>query len=300
MKKKYLTYPRNSKKFYSVLVFFFLLFFSYGIYKNGLVYFFNKEVQISSIYPFFLFFFIGIVESFGYAFLRKEKKDFRVLLRGMCLALLVPPSTPIGLFVVCSLFYFLILFLSSLFLPKISTMNLYKIFLILGMFLMNIPLCNVIESYNSYLYGTLDVFFGRGLGGFGTTSIFLLILCYFYLSTDYYYKKEMPIYALSSYAILFFLFFLSTPSSFFLKDFFNPSIFFLSIFFLPQNEVSPVSKKGQVIYSVGVGCLSFLFIHFLGWLEGAFLAFGIVNLLYAVGSVLLIRHFSTKETLYKS
>ena len=275
----------DSKRTKKILLFFLFLLFGYGFYKNGLSYFFFKMMSFSDALKPLWFVLIGIFCS-AVSFLLFRKKDFySLLIEGILVGLLPPPSFPLHWFFIYTFFFLLLARFWERKTSLIPMMLFYKVGLIGFTSLFQIGLQNVIEQTTPYYYGTIDVVLGRGLGGVGTTSIFLVVLLFGFLGSDFYYKKEISISAFFSYTFLFFLFFFLHPESYLLQDYFNPSFFFTIVLFLPRNASSPATKMAGLFYGVGVGILSYFLIHCFSIQEGAYLSLFLIYFLF------LLLHF---------
>ncbi len=291
---------KENQKYERGTLIFLILCFCYGFYRHGLYFYFQGQMSIKDVFMPVVPVLIGVLESLLFTKIKKEKLSWNTLSIGILLGILVPPSFPLLYFMIISLSYFVFIFLFQKFFSRVHFLNLYKCLILLLTIVLPVSYQNIVEQNGSYVYGTLDILFGKGTGGYGTTNIVLLILFYFFLTSSFYYKKELPIYALATYAICFFLHYFLVPSEFILSQVLNSSVFFSFILFLPTNETSPVSKKGKILYGVLVGLFSYLFIHVCKIVEGAYISLAIMNLLYSFWYLLYkVRQNSTKLSVYK-
>lgn len=243
---------------------------------------------------------IGVIESFLFTKLKKEKISWNTFSIGILLGILIPPSFPLLYFIIISLSYFFLVWMLQKLFSRVHFLNLYKCLILLLTLVLPVSYQNVVEQNGAFAYGTIDILFGKGIGGYGTTNIVLLLFFYFFLTNSFYYKKELPIYAIATYAVCFFTHYFLVPSAFLLSQVLNSSVFFSFILFLPTNETSPVSKKGKILYGVVVGLCSYLFIHVCKIVEGAYISLAITNLLYSIWYLIYkLRQNSTKLSVYK-
>lgn len=264
----------------------FLLFLS-GFYKNSLnYYFFNQLNLIETLKP-LLFLFISLGVSVIFNFFRK-KSIWQDLEENLILSLIIPPAFPllIYLFLIIAYNFGKIKLKNNIF----SNILFFKIItIIISTFFLKINYENIIEQTNPYFYGTLDLFLGKNVGNFGTTSILLLIFIFILLSCNFYYKKEMPIWTILSYSVPIFVFSLIKNDFLFTKEILNSHLWFTAIFLVPLNKYSPVSKKWKIIYSVLVGIISFLLINILKIEDGVYIALLFVEFIWGVAN-----HFLNK------
>lgn len=275
-------YYENERKREWGILGIFLLLIGYGVYKNGLTYYFLGKLNLLEALKLLLFPLLGV----GIALLIKSLKEKKVCLSrknvilGLFYGMVMPSQFPILLFCLfATLFSILYEFFQPKF-PMLSWLTFYKIIEMVLAFCLNIGLENQIEASTPYLYGMVDTFFGRGIGAFGTTNIFLLFILSGILCTSFYYKKELPLYSMISYCVFFFLSFFLFQSPVELKEVLNSTFFFVSIVLLPQSETSPCELMQTRIYGIGVGIVSFLFIHLFHLEEGAYLSLFLANILW--------------------
>ena len=273
---------KENQKYERGTFIFLILCFCYGFYRHGLYFYFQGQMSLKDVFMPLLPVLIGIVESFYFTKIKKEKLSWNTLSIGVLLGILVPPSFPLLYFVLASFAYFILVFLLQKTFSRVHFLNLYKCLILLLTLILPVSYQNIVEQNGTFVYGTLDILFGKGLGGYGTTNIVLLLLFYFFLTSFFYYKKELPIYAFATYAVCFFLHYFLVPSAFLLSQILNSSVFFSFILFLPTNATSPVSKKGKIFYGMMIGLFSYILIHICKIVEGAYLSLAIINILYSV------------------
>ncbi len=286
---------QDKKRTFEFLTFLFLLLLiGYGIYKNGLIYFIQNQISFMDVFRLFCFPFLGVVFMAGISFGLYKKVSLEEVLLGLLMGVLVPPLFPLWLFIPLAFLFSLFYFFFRRQFSSFAFLNFYKILLLFFTQVFSIGLLNVVERKVSFSYGTLDILFGKGLGGFGITHVFLLFLFYFVLCNYFYYKRDLPIYAVSSYSLLFFLFFFLQPDHFVLKDIFSPSFLFTTIFLLPVNKTSPALNREKGLYGVFYGIFSFVLIHLFSFTEGSFVALFFVNLCWIGYCKYYYKRFMTK------
>ena len=279
---------------------FLILCFCYGFYRHGLYFYFQGQMSIKDVFMPVVPVLIGVLESLLFTKLKKEKISWNTFSIGILLGILIPPSFPLLYFIIISLSYFFLVWMLQKLFSRVHFLNLYKCLILLLTLVLPVSYQNVVEQNGAFAYGTIDILFGKGIGGYGTTNIVLLLFFYFFLTNSFYYKKELPIYAIATYAVCFFTHYFLVPSAFLLSQVLNSSVFFSFILFLPANETSPVSKKGKILYGVVVGLCSYLFIHVCKIMEGAYISLAITNLLYSIWYLIYkLRQNSTKLSVYK-
>lgn len=239
----------------------------YGIYKNGISYVFLGRMDWNQVFSLCLFPIISTITHIGINLFQK-KKAFENICEGVLFGLMVPPLFPIWLFLLLELIYFLCKII-HLRIP-ISFLLFFKLLLCLSSLIFQIPYENLIENTTPYLYGILDLFLGRSVGNLGTTSIILLIVLYLFLNLDFYYKKDLPIYALVTFFFFSFIYSLFHPGYLFIREFLNSHLWFTAIVLLPSNDYSPATKNGRILYGILFGFLSFVFLSFLNIIDGCY------------------------------
>ena len=138
---------------------------------------------------------------------------------------------------------------------------------------------NDYEATIATSYKTLDLFLGRAIGGMGTISTFFLIICFFILLFIPAYKKEIPIYANFSYALMLFFYCIMGHSYISLiKDFLNSDFVFMSILIATIPQYSPVKEEDKIVMGVCLGIVGFISNLFI-LREGSYIALLISNMI---------------------
>ena len=130
----------------------------------------------------------------------EEFKFNPLVLYGLMVGMIIPINTSIILFISGMLgSLFLIVFLEK----KVSfNIVCFVKIAIIGLLIIfkNYEYANVTELSQAYAFSFIDMLFGRGIGGVCSSSIIWIIIGFVYLMMDYYYKKEIPLYAIVSYS----------------------------------------------------------------------------------------------------
>ena len=280
-----LHYKENKQNFSKLLYILLSLCLFYGWYKNGLSYVFLGRMSFSSACLLLIYPLVSLLINILYNKISK-KKWYHELYEGLFLSLIIPPNSPYLLFILLTLGYF---FIKKIRLKTpVSRLLLFKVCLGVFCLLFSISYENQIESSVPYFYDVIDLFFGRAVGNFGTTSILLLFLIYLLFASDFYYKKELPIYTIVSFGICAFFYSAIIKDFSFLSTFLNSHIWVVAIFFVPENKYSPAIGPYKNIYAILIGILSFIFMYLLNIPDGAYYVVFILELLWLFLSKILI------------
>lgn len=291
MKKSYVHYKDRLEIYKNITFVFLILFLGFGIYKNGLTYYFMGRLSFKDATSIIVFPIISILECGVIERIFTKKNTKNSLIIGLLCSLMVPPLFPVLSFMILTGCFYILYFLLKDHFKTLCFLAIYKGILMLYTFIFSVPLENFIENVNSYFYGTIDSLFGYGIGGFGTTNIFLILLLFLILCSYFYYKKELPIISMVTYSILFFICLLLRPDQFILQSFFDSSFFFCTVLLLPITTSSPVIRRVKILYAVFFGVLSFFLIHFFHIKEGAYLSLIFVNFLWSIVHKLVYKEF---------
>lgn len=272
-------FKEKNKKTLQGIYILLLLMLGYGVYKNGVSYILIGKESIGEVlrlllYPFLAVFFHIITN------LIQKKKPFSNAYEGIFLGLIVPPTFPLWAFTLILIGYAFIQCIHVK-LP-ISKGLFFKILICVTSLIFAISYENQIESSTPYLYGTIDLFLGRSVGNFGTTCILLLFILYIILSTDFYYKKELSLYAICGFFLPALFYSMVNPSYSFLRGILNSHLWVTAIVFLPINEYSPALKKAKIGYGFLVGFVSFFLTEILRIVDGPYYTLVITQLLFVL------------------
>jgi len=276
-----LHFTKNNLNFIHFLIALIPLFI-YGFYKNSILPFLNNDITfMASLRP-WLFILLGGLVGYGSDFIFQKKSSSQSnitsnFLYSLLISMTIPWNMNIFLYLIL-LFTILILFH---FLKKIKISPLFFgiAFFKLWNQGLNISYANASEIQNNIVYSMLDIFFGRNIGGIFETSIFWCMVSFLYLSFNFYYKKEIPLYIIGSYIALTLGFELITPSGDFLKCILNSSLFFGSIFIASETKYSPYLEKSKTAYGILIGVLSFFLIRYYNEQSGFYVAVLVISLL---------------------
>lgn len=256
----------------------------YGFYKNGILPFLNHDITLLQILRPILFPIVGygiglLVDYLIWWQGSKRKIWTNCPLYGVLITMTLPIHA--NLFLVAVLLFFSLYAFRMLEKTKRKISNLFAtkvIFIILFTFLGKVSFSNATELNHTVIYSLLDIFFGRGIGGICSTSIFWMFLAFIYMWFDYYYKKEIPLYAIGAFVITSFLFEIIFPTGDFLKFILNPSILFACIFFAPEITSSPYTQTAMSFYGITIGILGFILTRFLNEREGIYLSIFLISI----------------------
>ncbi len=266
----------------------------FGFYKNGLLLYNNNLLNLKNALIPLYFYFISIVIAIIISLILKEDTKENIL---VCLILSASISINTNMFLYPILLFvllFIIKYLNKNNYIKFNSLSLIRIFLLLSLFIGTYSYLNIGEKLAKFNYNTLDIFLGYGIGGIGTTSILILILCLIFLSFNKYYKKTIPISASISYIIIMSILLFLTKNNNFTLYLLNGNVYFSFIFMAADMYISPYSNSGKVFYGFLIG----IFTAFLSlnkyYLEASFISILIISLI-----IPLINKFTNKKYLHK-
>ena len=244
-------YEIDYKKIDKILISLCLILFMIGYYKNGLIYVLHGELKFINTLNYILM--LGISMLITYLFKRKNitSKD---IIKAFLMVLLIPPRLNIYIYT-----FIVILFnVIKKYIKDESFLDIliYKVVLCLLMPIINLDYQNIIEVSTNYLYGSLDNFIGEAVGNFGTTSILLIIVFFFVSTMNYYFKKDVSIYAFTTFIILEVISSLVFHNNFVI-NILNSNMFFTTLILLPR-VYTPVYKHFEIIFGIIFSIISFL------------------------------------------
>lgn len=272
----------NSYQFHVAIVLIPLIL--YGFYKNGILPFLNQDITlIPLLRPLFfpiIGYGIGLIVDYIVWWQGDQKKIWtNCPLYGVLITMTLPLNA--NLFLVALLLLGSLLGFRYLEKTKWKVSNLLTtkiIFILLFSILAKVSFMNATETNQTIVYSLLDTFFGRSIGGIASTSIFWMMIAFFFLSFDYYYKKEIPIYTIITFILLSLLFEMISPTGDFLKFILNPSFFFACIFFATEMSSSPYTPTGKRVYGIVIGTLGFLITRYYNPQDGIYLSIFLTSL----------------------
>lgn len=285
MNKVFISFEQNTKKLQWTVLACFISLLLYGLYKNGFSYYFQGLISFSEASKLFLFPIISVAFLCLYECVENQKIQISLsrVMEGILLALLIPTRFPIWCYVIMIIVYIILKKILSKKIPTISFICLIKVIsMLLSGFIFHIDYQNTIEVAYPYLYGILDAFFGRSVGALGTTSIFLVLICYAVFCSDYYYKKELPIYILGSFMVLETIYVLFISHENLLLELLNSHVFFASVILAPMKNKSPAEAKALALYGVTIGVGSFLISTFIEITDGIYIIILLAQMVWTI------------------
>ena len=115
----------------------------------------------------------------------------------------------------------------------------------------------------------LDIFLGNVGGCIGETSALLLLVGLAYLLYRKVITLRIPVAFIGTVAVLTFLFPMGNPRiEWMLAQVFGGGLMLGAIFMATDYVTSPITKLGQIIYSIGCGILTVMIRYFGGYNEG--------------------------------
>ena len=262
-----------------IWLFLLLLLACFGFYKNGLSYYFSKQLSLIEALKPLMLALSGLISGILVDLILYHKLEKNYLL-GFLISIVLPCNLS---FLISSIVIFIILFIFDKFKITISPLFITSIFLI---YLGHTNFYNAIESKMPIFYQTLDVFLGKSVGGVGITSIILMFICLIILCTRFYYKKEIPFITIGTYSLLTLIYSLSKADSNLFLNLLNSSVIYVSIFYMPFNNYSPIKYNYQIIYAIIGGILIFIGTYFINNITGAFIGGFLTNILFYLIEIL--------------
>jgi len=137
----------------------------------------------------------------------------------------------------------------------------------------------VLEAMRGYDYSYLDAFLGREAGSLGETSALALLIGGIYLLARNTISWHIPVSYMATVALLALIFNTANPHHF------APPLFhvlagglMLCAFFMATDPVtSPVAPRGQLVFGIGCGVLTWSIRSFGGYPEGAMFSVLLMN-----------------------
>lgn len=255
----------------------------YGFYKNALSVFMNSNNIFDLMYPIILvgiFFLIILLNNF----IRKKSltmNDFYLF----SVILFIPLNT--SYIVILPLFIlFYILSNTSIKLPFSTILILlyYIIFNYLGVFTLE----NSMEATISYNYTNLDLFIGKEISAYFTSSMLCALLSYCYLIYKGYFKKNISLTFMISYFCLGAI--ASNISSF---EFEYISLLFIALMYVGSNFMFSFNTfKGTLIYSFILALITILLSIFIPSYIAIFICILLLQMTYLILNKRLKKYFN--------
>jgi len=252
---------------------------AYGFYKNGILLYLNDVIKIDKVFLILLYPLIGVLCAIVVNLIKYKriKLDYLVL-SGLLVGMMMPYNFNIFVYA----FGIFGLLFGATFLEKFIRFNVpgvIKVCLVLFiLFVSKYSYANVLEASNNYAYSFSDIIFGRQVGGVFSSSFLWTLIALIYLCTDYYYKKEIPIFSYLTYGLII------VVSMFFTKDLnwtinnlVASSPLFVFTFAAPISIYSSYTPKGKIIFGIIVGIITGVLTLLIGNLEAAIIAVAVTS-----------------------
>lgn len=273
----------------------------YGLYKNFIVVYNRGLIKINDIFSEIIIILstilIAVVSDYLYCKIKRTKfkeyitKSFSIVF-AMLLFLSLPPMFNKTIYFGALIILLTIIKIIPYNILTINTISLIKIAIISTIFIKNdLNYANIYEQTKNISYTLYNSFFGKTIGGFGTTNIFLICVSYIYLSTRIHYKKEIPLYSLTTYIITGIIYLLITKSNIsnITNEIITTNILFALVYIATIPHYSTATKEGTIIYSILTGILAYIFMHKISIFEGAFLAIIVTSSLSKIIDLIILR-----------
>lgn len=128
------------------------------------------------------------------------------------------------------------------------------------------------------------LFLGLGVGEIGVTSTLLAIVGYIILLFNNYFKREIPIICIISYALVSILLYFGGVVNFneLLVNTFNSGFMFAAVFVASLTNATPVVKSGRIIYAILVGIVAGVMVNLVKFNAGIYFGILVISLLTPV------------------
>ena len=262
----------------------------YATYKNGIVLFNKHLIGFISIFkPIIIVLiatFIPLLINYIYkTYIKKEKyilkEDYFPVYMSL-ISLSLPININIFLFLGITIIFSIIRLFYKFSINYYAIIKLLTILLliVLGKY----TYASIYDLNIETNLTTLDMVFGRGIGGIATTNIILLVICYLILCFNFTYKKEIPIISFVSYILTVVIYSIIFHSNiiFNVKELINSEFIFAVTVIATMSFYSPVDFKSRVIFAILIGVLSFIFNLIFNIYEGVFIAILVSNVIILI------------------
>ena len=277
MNNVYIHTKDNLKKIIIKYLIFLLPIIFYGIYKNGVLLYQKDLISFLAIFKVIYLILIGLFIDFIIRLIFKKKLhiDFDLLS-----VIIIPLFMPFNI----NILIYAGLLLGSMFiyelLSKLIKINrcAFIIFIILisNLLISSLNFLNPLEEANIYVFNTLDLLWGRNIGGMSSTSIIwgLVLLILGTIFNDY--KWYIPLFSI--------LFFLGIAFTFDINTnlYTNSMVIMALILVHIDTRFTPLSKLGGIIYGAILGIISYFLTIYLDYYYGVFVSILIISLIYEI------------------
>lgn len=242
----------------------------FGFYKNGILLYQNDLISFLDLFLPLSFYLVSIGIGFLVGVIFKVNKK-EMILYSLILACTTSINTNLILYPILLFASFVVgLVISKKF--SFHFLAFAKILLVLALLVQSYSYQNIAEKIEFFHYNTFDLFLGFGVGGIASSSLFLVLISFFLLLTQKFYKKVIPIMASLCFASIFFVLFVLTKNTFYLEGLLNGSVYFGFVFVGAHLRISPNTKRGMALYGALIGVVSAIFACFLPIYEVSYLA----------------------------
>ena len=310
----------------------------FSLYKNAILPLIKGYGNIVDLFKLVILIitpaFVCLITEYIYYLLKREKKKFTYLMKnsfaiipGLFISMIIPINTPFWLIVVISFIAsfskmifgglgknilnpalsgaIIVILLASGYVSSLGGyLNSYEIEnLALGTPLYNLNQLSYVGTYEEIVggYGTLlTLFFGNVPGAIGTTSIFLCVFSFMYLTLNKVIKWRIPVFAIITMFLMTTIIGLANGMGLWypLFNILAGPILFALIFMATDPVTSPIDEYSQVIGGILLGIIVILIRFSTNVIEGELIAILIFNLLTLLLNKFYIDYGLNK--LYKS
>ncbi len=270
MKKVYLRSDYNVEKISLRILISLIPLILTGFYKNGIKLYSNNLVNIFGLFKPIIFtslgFLIGALVNIIYEKSIKKNEDnlkeivfssFHTIY-GIIIASVISINTNILLFVLVT---FIIFFISKFIKEaKFNVMAASALLIILIIHLTgDFTFLNAYESSKELSLSTIDYLIGMGSGGINTSYVLFLIISLIFLIKEDYYKRGIALFStlvFSGLIVIYGVF--NNQVGLILENIFSNGILFCYIYIATDSLSSSYTKKGQNVFGMLVGLLTFI------------------------------------------
>lgn len=263
----------------------------FAFYKNGFVVYRHGYMSLwlslqYLIIPFIIIILSYVFENYYYLIIKKEKDNHSAVnsivpyVNALCYLVCGPLDylwLTIPLIIILDIF---IKFIDSKF--TVNQIALFKCILFGVLSIMGIySNANFYEIEQEVSNSFKTLLIGTYIGEIGTTSVVLSLFGYFVLLFNKYYKKEIPIIAILSYAIVCVIIYFVRDITFkeILINSLSSGFIFAAVFVASLSTATPVIKSGRIIYAMLFGIASAVLVNTLNFNLGIYIVILVLSLL---------------------
>ncbi len=231
-------------------------FIFYAIYKNGYLVYQRNLISLPLVFkPIYL-----VIISLLIKVLVDLIKTHHIIINFdflyvVLIAMIMPPNINLIVYSITFLISYIILMFLERFIKFNKVCLIYLIIILVNSLISNFTYLNPLEAKFNFSFTFLDLLIGRNVGGISTTSIIFSLIAFYYLTFNFYYKKNIPLAINFTYLFLTFIYFIITKNSTYIL---NSELIFASIFIATLPKYSPYKITNQVIYGIFIGLLTFI------------------------------------------